>query len=557
MEDRFLVGALRSRDPDAIGAVHDAYADRLYDYCWFRLRNRDAAQVALRDTMMCADARIGELRDPARFGPWLYAIARIECRRRSISTTEPVEPDIPIARHDQDDVDLRLMAWRAVTCLPPLSQELLDLRHRRGLATPDIASVVGLPPRDVDDLTDQACALLQAAVDAEILAHEEPFECDERAAILRARRGDLDDELRDALVRHAAACGACARHLPRSVSAAKVYALLPRAAPPDLTRLAVTSCFTDPELAGYRLFAAARLPRFGAHGFPEQAGAGHAATLGRTPSRWPRALAALASALFTALVAAQAARWLADDTHGARVIRISPAVPRPRVPSPRPLGPPAVGRPVAAGLPLGAPDVPSVALRGVAPALPSTPGAGRLAVETTDLMLASGGAGTITVRAAGGPVTWWASAYGPVSLRPYAGTLAAGQAVAVTVRAPGGGPGRALVALEPGGIRVGVAWARPAPPRSTPPSSPPVSTSPPTTPTPSPRPSLSAPGRPSTSPAPPPTSSPPPARHTRPPARHTAPASSAPPREPSNATAGRRPDVPQSRPDPSPAPAGS
>src|SRR3954451_25245188 len=82
MEDRLLVGALRSRDPDAIGAVYDAYADRLYDYCWFQMRNRDAAQMALRGTLMCADAHIGELRAPTPFGPWLYAIARIECRRR-------------------------------------------------------------------------------------------------------------------------------------------------------------------------------------------------------------------------------------------------------------------------------------------------------------------------------------------------------------------------------------------------------------------------------------------------------------------------------------------
>src|SRR5690349_21468766 len=118
MEDRLLVEALRSRDPIAIGSVYDDYATRLYGYCWFQLRNGDAAQIAFRDALMCAEAHIGELRAPGRFGPWLYALARIECRRRR--APNPVEPDIPIARHDQDDVDLRLMAWRAVTGLPPL-----------------------------------------------------------------------------------------------------------------------------------------------------------------------------------------------------------------------------------------------------------------------------------------------------------------------------------------------------------------------------------------------------------------------------------------------------
>jgi DNA-directed RNA polymerase specialized sigma24 family protein len=78
MEDRLLVDALRSRDPIAMGSVYDDYAERLYGYCWFQLRNTDAAQVAFRDTLMSAEAHIGRLRLPARFGPWLYALARIE-----------------------------------------------------------------------------------------------------------------------------------------------------------------------------------------------------------------------------------------------------------------------------------------------------------------------------------------------------------------------------------------------------------------------------------------------------------------------------------------------
>src|SRR3954469_8480989 len=107
MEDLLLAGGLRSGDPGAIGVVYDAYADRLYGYCWFQLRNREAARLALRDTLLGAQAHIGELRGPERFGPWLYALARIECRRRR--PPGALHPDIPIARHDQDDVDLRVI----------------------------------------------------------------------------------------------------------------------------------------------------------------------------------------------------------------------------------------------------------------------------------------------------------------------------------------------------------------------------------------------------------------------------------------------------------------
>ena len=46
MNDHLLVEALRGRDVGAPAAMYAAYADRLYAYCWFQLRERDAAQVA-------------------------------------------------------------------------------------------------------------------------------------------------------------------------------------------------------------------------------------------------------------------------------------------------------------------------------------------------------------------------------------------------------------------------------------------------------------------------------------------------------------------------------
>ena len=78
MDDHLLVEALRDRDPDAPAALYNAHADRLYAYCWLQLRNRDAAQVALRETFLVADAHIGKLRDPERIVPWLFAVARLE-----------------------------------------------------------------------------------------------------------------------------------------------------------------------------------------------------------------------------------------------------------------------------------------------------------------------------------------------------------------------------------------------------------------------------------------------------------------------------------------------
>ncbi|HLK01860.1 MAG TPA: hypothetical protein VKU39_18415 [Streptosporangiaceae bacterium] len=68
MNDEFrLVLALRQNDPDAVARLFDAYADRIFRYCWFMLRNRDFALIALRDTLVVAQARIGRLADPETF----------------------------------------------------------------------------------------------------------------------------------------------------------------------------------------------------------------------------------------------------------------------------------------------------------------------------------------------------------------------------------------------------------------------------------------------------------------------------------------------------------
>ncbi|MFL6056755.1 MAG: hypothetical protein ACJ72W_28240 [Actinoallomurus sp.] len=514
MEDRLLVGGLRSGDPGAIGAVYDAYADRLFDYCWFQLRNREAAQLALRDALLAAEAHVGELRNPERFGLWLYALGRIECRRRR--SPGPLLPDLPIARHDQDDVDLRVIAWRAITGLPLLSQELLDLRHRHAFVPADIAGVVGLPAREVTDLLRQANALLEAAVVAEIIAHEDPFECDGRAAILRDRRGELGDDQREALVCHAMQCDACAAHLPRTVSIAKVCALLPHAVPPASLREQVTSCFTDPRLAGYRLFAAARLRGFGRRGFPAQQGPGRAPAPARD-TRWPRGLMAVTGAVCTAVGIATVCQWLGQDTHHTHAISGGGvAAPPGRVPSPRLIGPPAVGRPVGATFALGPRDR-AGAPSALGPASPRplapAPGDGRLEVTPDRLVLGPGGTGSITLHSAGGWIQWQVTVTGAAAVRPQAGVLQPGGTATVSVRA-GDGPGSAVIVFWPTGTRVTVTWSGPSSPPSRPPQPSPPSSSPPASPPPStpvPPPSTQPP------PSPPPSSPPPSSRPPEPP----------------------------------------
>jgi DNA-directed RNA polymerase specialized sigma24 family protein len=281
MDDHRLVQGLRSRTPGALAAVYDAYAGRLYAYCWFRLLSHDAAQTALGDAFIVARARIDQLREHDRLGPWLFAIARLECGRQAPGIGR--QPDLTVAEPGQADADRRLTAWRAVMALPPLGREVLDLRFRHRLSIPDLAMIMGLPVTHAESIVDRARTELEAAVAAEILAHtgrqprdggggdDRPPGCEECAEILRERRGALTADLSERLLRHARECQACRARRPRTVSTVKVYDLLPMAAPPGSLRPRVLNGFLDPTQIGYRLSVVTRAGPFAPNGFPAQA----------------------------------------------------------------------------------------------------------------------------------------------------------------------------------------------------------------------------------------------------------------------------------------------
>src|SRR5262245_23017553 len=81
-DDARLARAAAAGDRAAFAAIYDRHADRLHDFCLSLLRNRDEAADATQDTFALAAERLGQLPDPARLRPWLYADPRSQALRR-------------------------------------------------------------------------------------------------------------------------------------------------------------------------------------------------------------------------------------------------------------------------------------------------------------------------------------------------------------------------------------------------------------------------------------------------------------------------------------------
>ncbi|NUR85382.1 MAG: sigma-70 family RNA polymerase sigma factor [Nonomuraea sp.] len=291
MNDRVLVEALRAHDPGALAALYDAHAERIYRYCWSLLMSTDSAQVALRDTLIAAEAHAGSLSDPDKLRPWLYALARGECLRRRMAT--PPDADDALAETpapaDPGDADLRVMAWNATQSLPLTDREVLELTTRHGLSANDVAAVLGVAPRQVETAQEEARELLRDAITAEFLARKGPYDCPRRARILSGFAGEMTPDLREQLVRHVQRCETCSPHRTRQVAAGKVFELLPQVTLPDVLRVRVMSCFIDPELLPYRRYVARRTGALDAAGFP--------VTGEKKPRKWPQALAGAIAAV--------------------------------------------------------------------------------------------------------------------------------------------------------------------------------------------------------------------------------------------------------------------
>ena len=287
MNDGVMAEALRARDPDALAALYDRYAEPIYQYCCALLGDPDSAQVALRDTFIAAEALIGSLADPAMFRPWLYALARGESLRRRVpggraaddttgadGTVQPPAagdgPAGPPTQEAGEVIDLQAVARSAVAALSPENREILELTTRHGLSLEDVAHMLGTGRRHVEGWHEAAAGQLRDLITVELLARSPSPECEAVAGILGETRGGLTPQLRARLVKHLARCEACSRHRMRQVSPEKVFTLVPPVRLPETLRVRVLSCFADPELVPYRRYVARRVGPLDPSGFPKK-----------------------------------------------------------------------------------------------------------------------------------------------------------------------------------------------------------------------------------------------------------------------------------------------
>jgi RNA polymerase sigma-70 factor (ECF subfamily) len=165
--DRTLVEQAREGVPGAYERLARESSRRLFLIAHRILRDTDAAEDAVQNTLVTIWRELPRLRDPERFDVWSYRIVTrasiVEAKRKRRTVRIG---DITVAEPSMGDaagsIAMRDLLERAFAQLTPESRAVLVLRYYIDLPNTDIAEVLGIPYGTVGSRLHRAIGDLRA-----------------------------------------------------------------------------------------------------------------------------------------------------------------------------------------------------------------------------------------------------------------------------------------------------------------------------------------------------------------------------------------------------------
>ena len=302
----------------------------------------------------------------ARLRPWLYAVARNECRRQldGGGAAAPPEPGEAATGDDTTDfgdaleqAELRELVWAALAGLSPADREIVELSLRHEFYGADLADALGVPRNQAHALTTRGRAAFETALGALLVTRSGQGSCADLAEILSSWDGELTTAIRKQVRRHVDTCPSCGGQRRRELSPVALLSLLPVPVLPDGLRSQVFGLIMDgsPGAAAICMDIAVRAEPFTRPGFPVPLDP-------VTPLRGPATLMPAAGVLVAVFALFGGGAVLAANTlhHGPQPVTsaISPVVAEPSAqPAPSATPPPgpagSVRRNSGPGAPIG------------------------------------------------------------------------------------------------------------------------------------------------------------------------------------------------------------
>ncbi len=160
--DPLTVEAVRGRQPAWLDELLGLYGREIQAVAFLILRDRDAAEDVVVETILAAYDRIGQLRDERKLRTWILRIAAnqaLSTRRRSTRVVRlEVVPDRPAPGDFSNQSASRIALLDGVAALPLQMRAAIVLRYYADLPIDEVASALGKSPNTIK-------AQLQTALD--------------------------------------------------------------------------------------------------------------------------------------------------------------------------------------------------------------------------------------------------------------------------------------------------------------------------------------------------------------------------------------------------------
>ena len=169
---RALVERARQGDRDAYEQLARGASRRLFLVASRILRDLDAAEDAVQQTLVAIWRELPSLRDPDRFDAWSYRMVVRACRaqdrreRRLGIRVVDLSPEMRIGGDHAGDVATRDQLGRAFDVLSRDHRTVVVLHHLVGLPVPEIAEILDIPPGTVSSRLHHAMRAMRASIDA-------------------------------------------------------------------------------------------------------------------------------------------------------------------------------------------------------------------------------------------------------------------------------------------------------------------------------------------------------------------------------------------------------
>jgi RNA polymerase sigma factor (sigma-70 family) len=233
--DAELVAGVLAGDREAFAGVYDRYADRLYDFCYSVLRDRQDAEDAVQDTFVLVAQRLAQLNDPERLRPWLYAVARsvafrrAKTRKRVVLDAEVSDMVDPTAgpQRAAEQAALRDLVWSAAAGLSDRDRALLDLHLRQGLDGAELGEAMGVSSSHAYVLLTRLRDQVERSLGALLIARMGRKDCVELDELLSGWDGKFSPLMRKRVARHVDSCEVCTDKRRAMVSPLALLAAVP------------------------------------------------------------------------------------------------------------------------------------------------------------------------------------------------------------------------------------------------------------------------------------------------------------------------------------------